>query len=111
MEWWTRTETQTRYAREMESILGSSARYMAANRETFAGLNWSYDEAAVLEAQQAVCRGIPETAGSYFLPRHLTNAFRRVVLHSADAKDTLLDYVYTINQEIQIKREEFHLDS
>lgn len=111
LEWWTRTETQTRYAREMESILGSSARYMAANRETFAGLNWSYDEAAVLEAQQAVCRGIPETAGSYFLPRHLTNAFRRVVLHSEDAKDTLLDYVYTINQEIQIKREEFHLDS
>lgn len=47
--------------------------------------------------------------GSYYLSRHLTNAIRRVVLHDADAKDTLLDYVYVINKEIANKRKEFHM--
>lgn len=109
MRWWVSADTQTRYGTEMESILGESARYPAANLEAFSRLPWSTAEYAELSAQLESARGIEQVPGSYYLPRHITNAFRQVVLHDKDAKDTLLDYVYIINEEITNKRKEFHL--
>lgn len=93
----------------MESVLGESARYPTANMEAFSRLPWSKTELAALQAQQATAKGIAQVPGSYYLSRHLTNAIRRVVLHDADAKDTLLDYVYVINKEVANKRKEFHM--
>ena len=109
LRWWTSADTQTRYGTEMESILGESARYPAANLEAFSRLPWSTAEYAELSAQLESARGIEQVPGSYYLSRHITNAFRQVVLHDKDAKDTLLDYVYIINEEITNKRKEFHL--
>ena len=93
----------------MESILGESARYPTANREAFSRLPWSKSELTALETQLKSAKGIPQIPGSYFLQRHLTNAIRQVILHDKDAKDTLLDYVNVINQEIANKRDEFHM--
>ena len=109
LRWWVSADAQTRFGTEMESVLGESARYPTANMEAFSRLPWSKTELAALQAQQATAKGIAQVPGSYYLSRHLTNAIRRVVLHDADAKDTLLDYVYVINKEIANKRKEFHM--
>ena len=118
MKWWVGSDdlgdpesenAQVRFGREMESILGSSARYQTANREAIRQLAWSKKQLNVLETQMAQTRGFPEIAGGYSTTRHITNAIRRVINTKEDPRETLLNYARTINEEIRIKRREFNL--
>lgn len=109
MKWWVSTETQVRFGREMESILGASARYQTANQEAMKQLAWSGKQLKILQEQAASTRGWPEIAGGYSTVRHLINAIRRVINNKEDKRETLLNYARTINEEIKIKRREFNL--
>ncbi|MBP3646816.1 MAG: extracellular solute-binding protein [Clostridia bacterium] len=109
MKWWVSADTQVRFGREIESILGSSARYSTANTEALRQLAWSAPQLRVLEEQMASTVGFPEIAGGYSTTRHMTNAIRRVINTKEDARETLLTYARTINDEIRIKRSEFGL--
>ena len=109
LKWWTSEDTQTRFGREMESIMGPSARYATANLESFEKLPWTASQLNILNEQLKLSKSIPEVPGGYFTPRHLNNALRAVVLHNENAKDTLLDYSYIINEELKGKRIEFGL--
>ena len=109
MKWWTRADTQIQYAREIESILGAAARHPTANVEAFQQLSWTVDELAVLMEQWEHTIGVPEVAGGYYTGRNLENAFRYVVNNKANPRETLDDYVRTINNEINRKRDEFGL--
>ncbi len=109
MKWWVSADTQVRFGREMESILGASARYQTANQEAVKQLAWSGKQLKVLQEQAASTRGWPEIAGGYSTVRHLINAIRRVINNKEDKRETLLTYARTINEEIKIKRREFNL--
>ncbi len=109
MKWWVSADAQVRFGREMESILGSSARYQTANRDALRRLAWSASQLQVLETQMAQTRGFPEIAGGYSTTRHITNAIRRVINTKEDPRETILNYARTINEEIRIKRQEFNL--
>ena len=109
MKWWVSADAQVRFGREMESILGASARYATANTEALRQLAWSSDQLAILEEQQASAVGFREIAGGYSTTRHMTNAVRRVINTKEDPRETLLTYSRTINEEIKIKRQEFNL--
>ena len=109
MKWWVSADAQVRFGQEMESVLGSSARYATANKDALERLAWSTDQLKVLQEQQAWGRGFPEIAGGYSTTRHMTNAIRKVINEKQDPRETLLTYVHTINEEIDIKRKEFGL--
>ena len=109
MKWWVSADTQVRFGREMESILGASARYQTANQEAVKQLAWSGKQLKVLQEQAASTRGWPEIAGGYSTVRHLINAIRRVINNKEDKRETLLTYARTINEEIKINRREFNL--
>lgn len=109
LKWWVSTETQVRFGREIESVLGSSARYTTANTEALEQLAWSADQLAVLKEQMSHTVGFREIAGGYSTTRHMTNAIRRVINNKEDARETLLTYARTINEEIKVKRREFNL--
>jgi ABC-type glycerol-3-phosphate transport system substrate-binding protein len=109
MKWWVSADSQVRFGREMESILGASARYQTANRDALKQLAWSRKQLEVLEKQMSQTRGFPEIAGGYSTTRHITNAIRRVINTKEDPRETLLNYARTINEEIRIKRREFNL--
>ncbi|MBQ7137879.1 MAG: extracellular solute-binding protein [Clostridia bacterium] len=109
MKWWVSADAQVRFGQEMESVLGSSARYATANKDALDRLAWSTDQLAVLKEQHAWGRGFPEIAGGYSTTRHMTNAIRKVINEKQDPRETLLTYVHTINEEIDIKRKEFGL--
>lgn len=109
MKWWADAETQTRFGRELESVMGSSARYATANVDAFEGLAWSSKQMKVLKEQWAWTCGTPEVPGSYYTSRHLVNAVRKVIAASEDPRETLLDYTRTINEELTKKRKEFGL--
>ena len=109
MKWWVSADTQVRFGREMESILGASARYLTANQDAMKQLAWSGKQLKVLLEQMSQTRGFPEIAGGYSTQRHLTNAVRKVINTKEDKRETLLNYARTINDEIRIKRREFGL--
>ena len=109
MKWWVSADAQVRFGREMESVLGTSARYQTANRDALRQLAWNSAQLKVLEEQMANTRGFPEIAGGYSTTRHITNAIRRVINTKEDPRETLLNYSRTINEEIKIKRREFNL--
>lgn len=110
LKWWTSKDVQVRFGREMESLMGAAARYPTANIEALAQLPWSVQAYNKLMEQWEWVEGIPQVPGGYFVSRHLDNAFRSVVFHGTNPRETLLDYVRVINEEIDNKRLEFGLE-
>ena len=110
LKWWTSAEAQTRYSSDIEAVMGVSARYPTANLEAFRNVNWTRREMANLTRQWEQVREIPEAVGGYTLVRGLDNAFREAVLEGRNAREALLIWDRSINDEIRRKREEFHYD-
>lgn len=109
MKWWTSAETQASYGKEIEGLLGASARYPTANVEALKSLPWPARDYENLESAWSWVRGIPEVPGGYFTARHLDNAFREVINNGTNAREALGDYVEIIDQELLNKRREFNL--
>ncbi len=107
MKWWAEPDTQVRFGREIEALLGSSARYATANRDAFENLSWSYDDIKVLRAQWDETVGIREVPGGYYTGRHISNAIRKVINDKDDSRETIIDYSIKIDDEITKKRIEF----
>ena len=118
LKWWTSAETQTLYGREMESLMGSSARVATANQEALANLSWPIRDYKALSVQFKNVKGIPQVPGGYYSWRNVNNAFYAVTTDSASKgrnessntpREELMDKIYYINAEINYKRTEFGL--
>ena len=109
MKWWVSADIQVRYGREMEALLGASARYATANVEALKQLSWNSEQIEILEDSLDQTIGVPEVPGSYYTPRHVVNAARKVVNEHEDPRETLIDYTRKINEELTRKRQEFNL--
>lgn len=110
MKWWSSVDTQVWFGREIEALLGASARYNTANKDAFSRLSWSVDDIAVLDAQWEQSMGIREVPGGYFTGRHIANAVRKSINQKTDSRETIIDYAIKINEEIEKKRKEFGME-
>jgi ABC-type glycerol-3-phosphate transport system substrate-binding protein len=110
LKWWVSADTQLRFGRELESVMGAAARYPTANYDAFTRLSWGSDQMAVLREQRSWTVGTPEVPGGYYVSRHITNAVRRILNEGEDTRETLLDYSITIDDELIKKRKEFGLE-
>lgn len=110
MKWWASPDTQVRFGREIEALLGSSARYGTANRDAFANLSWSVEDIKVLNEQWDQTVGIREVPGGYYTGRHISNAIRKVINDKDDTRETIIDYSIKIDDEIVKKRKEFGME-
>ncbi|MBP5198410.1 MAG: extracellular solute-binding protein, partial [Lachnospiraceae bacterium] len=110
LKWWTDTDVQSEYGTEVENILGVAGRVATPNMEALKNLPWSSRDLKQLMAQKDQVKVVPEVPGGYFTERHVRNAFYEVYNDNEDPRETLEDYVKTINNEILNKRIEFGLD-
>jgi len=110
LKWWLSADTQLRFGRELESVMGAAARYPTANYNAFKRLSWGSQQMTVLDEQRSWTVGTPEVPGGYFVSRHIINAARRILNEGEDTRETMLDYVITINDELIKKRKEFGLE-
>ncbi len=110
IKWWTSSEIQVRYGREMESIQGASARWPTANLDAMAKLPWPSKAAKAIAEQWKWVKPVPEIPGSYMVGRYLDNAIRSVINNGTNPRETLLDWVKLINDEIMLKRQEFGME-
>ena len=118
LKWWTSAETQVRYGREMESLMGASARVATANLEALSNMSWPIRDYQALSEQLQSVRGIPQVPGGYYSWRNVNNAFFSVTTDAsqkikdnaaATPREELMEKVYYINAEITYKRQEFGL--
>lgn len=109
MKWWTSDETQAKFGREMEGLMGAAARYPTANINALDSLPWPVEDYKQLKEQFDYVVGIPEVPGGYFTGRHLFNAFYKTVIGMVEAREALMDYTTYIQDEITNKRTEFGL--
>lgn len=111
LKWWTSADTQVAYAREMESLMGASARVATANKEALSMLPWTYKDYNKLVEQLEQVKGIPQVPGGYYTWRNVNNAFYTVTTDTdvATAREELTEKVLYINAEINYKRDEFNL--
>lgn len=109
MRWWISSDTQVRFGRELESVMGTAARYPTANVVAFNQLGWNARDNNILNQQWEWVVGTPEVPGGYYAHRHIINAVRRVINESVDMRETLLDYTRSINNELEKKQREFGL--
>lgn len=110
MKWWVSADTQAAYGNDLEALLGTAARYSAANIEAFANLAWSKQEVDVFASQRQHVYVRPCAPGDYYVDRNLSNAFSATYLRGEDAREMLTYWTYETNREIERKREEFGLD-
>ena len=111
LKWWTSEEVQTAYGREMESLMGASARIATANMDAFSNLAWPVADYEALLAQFQHVKGMPQVPGGYYTWRNVDNAFYKVTtkLDTVTAREALMDNILYINSEIDYKRKEFNL--
>ncbi len=109
LKWWTGKDAQTEFGLELESIMGTAARYSPANIEALYQIPWSKKDFTTIMEQWKYVKGIPEVPGGYFSPRHIDFAFKKVIINGEDPGECIEDAAKAINIEITAKRMEFHL--
>ncbi|MDD6205127.1 MAG: extracellular solute-binding protein [Firmicutes bacterium] len=107
MAWWTGTEAQALFGREIESLLGSAARYQTANMAAVEQLPWDKKSLEAIKDQWNYVVGIPEVPGSYYMGRNVEFAWKEVINTNSDSNLVLLEYSKIVNDEIARKRDEF----
>ena len=85
IRWWTSAEAQTRYAKDMEAVLGLSGRQSPANIEALQSLSWTNRECQALLEQMNQIEEIPAPVGGYYLIRNIENAFTDTVISAKNA--------------------------
>lgn len=111
LKWWTSTETQVLYGRELETIQGASARWPTANLSAMEQLGWTSAATKALQEQWSYVHGIPEVPGGYYVGRTVSNAIKSSINMGENAREMILDAVEDINEEILSKRKEFGLEA
>lgn len=107
IKWWTSAEIQERYGRELEALLGVEARWNTANVEALLNMPWPIKDITAIWEQWQWFKEMPIVLGGYFTPRHIMNAWNRVVLQGQHVREALEIAVKDINRELRKKQEEF----
>lgn len=104
VSWWIDSSTQTEFGRQVESVLGKSARYNTANAVTFEQLNWTNSELSVLREARRDVTDTPQTMVTYYVSRCISNAFRRVVYSYEKPRDVIYRYSDDLDLEFDRKK-------
>ncbi len=107
LKWWSSEEVQTRFAKEVEAMMGQEARWNTANKNAFLSLSWNEEDIATIQEEWKWAKEVPTVLGGYMTNRHLTNAWTSVVISGMDVREALEQAVKEINRELRMKQEEY----
>ena len=106
LKWWTEAETQLKYSRNVESLLGPVGRIATSNVEAFRSYSWKSEDCDVLMEQWSKVIEIPEVPGSYYLSRAVDQAFWAAKGGDAPS-EALIRWSTVANDEIARKIKEY----
>ncbi|BBI35636.1 extracellular solute-binding protein [Cohnella abietis] len=111
LEWWTSTETQAKYANDIESLAGMEYRWNPANIEALQYVPWPSEEMKVLAEQGQWGKNMPYVPGYYFLGREMEFAWNNTILANMPAKEALRKAAVSLQREMTRKQKEFGFGS
>lgn len=107
LKWWSSEDVQTRFAKEVEAMMGQEARWNTANKDAFLSLSWNEEDIETIQEEWRWAKEVPTVLGGYMTNRHLTNAWTSVVISGMDVREALEQAVKEINRELRMKQEEY----
>ena len=107
LKWWTSADTQVRYSRNVESLLGMLGRPQTSNVEAFSRLSWDGDARQSILDQWAQVQELPEIPGSYYVTRSVDQAYWEVINGTANVKDAVVKWSRSADSEITRKIREY----
>ncbi len=110
MKWYTGENCQVDFSNEMVAILGPSAKQPVSNKNALKSLPWTTSEYERVQAQFNNLASIPNYPGAYIIDRYTNFAFLSAFNENANPSDAMMEYITTINKEIERKRVEFNLE-
>ena len=109
LNWYTSSDTQTRYANDIISFIGPEARWNSANIEAFNQLPWDANLRNIIEVQKEDYKDVPNVIGGYIVGRWIENARVGVVVEKKPFRPQLEKAIKEINYELEIKHAEFRM--
>lgn len=109
LDWWTSTETQIKFGNEVESTIGTEARWNTANIEALSYLPWNKEDLKVIEETHKWYKEVPVVPGGYMTARQINNAWTRVVLNNMNPRDSIEKSVKEIDKELYKKHLQYKL--
>lgn len=109
LKWYTSEDIQYRFSKNLESILGVSARRPTANIEAMKRLGWNRDMLSELIDQWNMVQELPEIPGSYYVIRSIDQIYWNVVDGGKDVQEMLKKWGAEADNEIKRKIEEYNL--
>lgn len=106
MKWWASAQAQTAYGLELETLMGTASRYTPANLQSLEQLPWNKKEITVIKNQMSYVKEIPEVVGGYYTSRGIDNAFRNVLFNGQNYRESIIEQIVKINDELDRKRNE-----
>lgn len=107
LKWWTSEDIQYRYASQLESVLGVSARVATANMDAMLRLGYDSETVEALEEQWKLVEEMPVIPGSYYLDRTVSQLFTNIVNGGQNVKLMLDKWGEEFDGEIRRKTEQY----
>ncbi len=107
IKWWLSDETQSEFARTLQSKYGSAYIWNSANVNAFAELAIPAEDRLVILEQWENTMNIRHTPASYMLERSLSDAWYNVVNKHIPVRRALNEAAVNTQQELTIKLQEF----
>ncbi len=110
LKWWMSTDTQYRYALDIESILGVAGRYTSANVNATLRLDWGKGAEDIIAGQWQKVDELAEIPGGYYVSRAIDQAFWNVLSMNENPKDMMRKWGEIADVEITTKIEQYKKD-
>lgn len=109
IKWWMGSQTQSRYAREVETRIGLGSRVNTANTVAFKELAWRGKDLSIITDTWNWIVETPGVLGGPYVSRHVNNAWNRIIVDQLDmtVRDSFDDAIEEINKELLAKQEEY----
>ena len=111
MKWYNGANFQVEFTNEMVAIMGPSAKQAVSNKNALSSLPWTTAEYEQIQLQFNNLASIPNYPGAYIIGRYTNFAFLSAYNDNKNPSDAMLEYIPTINKEIERKRNEFYLET
>jgi ABC-type glycerol-3-phosphate transport system substrate-binding protein len=108
LKWWESTNTQTTFAKNLQTSYGPEYMWNTANMQAFKELPWPEEDKKVILEQWQSMREVPKTPGSYILEREISNVWTDVVFNGVNIRSSIDNRVISIDHEMRRKMEEFN---
>ena len=109
LKWWLSSQTQTAFAQEVETRIGTGSRVATANNEAFQQLSWPAEDLEVILSTRENAIENPGVLGGYYVARHITNAWNAVItdVDQAIIRDEFEHAIEMIQIEMDNKQAEY----